>query len=381
MNPIRLAFLGGLEEAMPFVDAFDRLADEDLAEVVACAATDAKLPEALARRGPRVYADSQAMLAAETIDAALVAGSLPERYRLTRTLLEHGVHVITLPPVATVQEQRDLQGVQERSGVFCAVGWPSLALPATVLLKQRLCEGVLGPIRHVSGMSRTRIPAAPAGAWSGKLSVDGRYLLDGPFQGEGGEVLAVAAFLAGDDLHASACPDRVQAEVYALGAREAGDAACLRAEAHGVTLSVAATTLAACPAPPVWNVTGERGEAVLTGDGTLTILGETITPAQRDTGALVLLRRFVEVVLESDEPLLAPLGSLDAWARLMNGAYESSGAVHSLAGSRTLDDAVERAAMQGALFSESGVPGAVRTAPFALGAYAAFPSGTWPVRG
>jgi predicted dehydrogenase len=377
MNPIRLAFLGSLEQATAFAEASEHLVGEDLADVVACAgvAPGTALPPSLARQQPRTYADSGALLAAETLDAAVVAGFLPERYKLALTLMEQGIHVLTLPPVATIQEHQDLVTIQERAGVFCAVGFAPVALPAAVLLKQRLCEGVLGAVRHVGGMSCCRAPRLAGSAWSGKIEHGGRYLLDGPFQGEGGDALAVAAFLAGEDLHAFAAPSWVQAEVYSFGEREAGDAACLRAEAGGVTLTVAATTAATHPRPSSWKVTGERGDAVLTADGHLTILGEVITPAEHETGALVLLRRFLEVVLESDEPLLAPLGTFRSWVLLLNGAYESTGQVRLLESRDALDAVVERAAMEDALFSELGVPGAVGARRFALSGYDAFPAG------
>jgi hypothetical protein len=184
-------------------------------------------------------------------------------------------------------------------------------------------------------------------------------------------------------------PEWVQGELYRAAPIEGEDTDCLRARMDtGVDVCIHLTQAASASHKRAYRVIGEKGVCTFQDGSPIELFGETLTDAATEKPTTTLLRRLVEVVQESDEPLLMPLAEARGFVLLSNGAYESAGrvvpvppdAVDEVATPngkawvvRHLDDIMLEAATTGKLLSECDLPWARKTEPFSLDGYTEFP--------
>ncbi|MBN2309385.1 MAG: Gfo/Idh/MocA family oxidoreductase [Candidatus Hydrogenedentes bacterium] len=398
MNPLKLGLGGVGGFGRQHVAMAETLVAEGLVEIVAFA-EPSDAPEAVGRlgaAGARRYADFHDMLAGESdLDLVCIASPIPCHVPMARAAFERGVHVyLEKPPAVRIQDLRELVALQERAGVFCCVGFQDIARPMVAALKRALCGGEVGRIRSIRAEARSQRTAAyyARAPWAGRVRLGEDYVLDGPMNNACAHVLNLAAYLAAPDLHEFARPLWVQGEVYRAEAagKDAEDTNCLRgAMDSGVEVCVHLTQCASRHYPRSWTITGDGGTARLHDTDGVELPGRRIPPSQPETPETTLFRRLVEVILESDEPLLMPLAEAEGHLLLSNGAYESSGRIHTIPEAYTaqvdagggpavvvngLDEAMAECAAAGRLLSEAEVPWAVATEPFDLTAYEGFPA-------
>jgi predicted dehydrogenase len=259
---IALAGVGGYGSA--HVEAAQILAAEGLLEVQAFA-DPRRHVEAVAQleaAGARHYLDYNEMLELEEeLDAVCIATPIPCHVPMIAAAFDKGLHVFAeKPPAVCIQDLHMLVAKQQQSGCLCAVGYQDIARPAVLALKQRLCDGVLGPIRAIRAECRWQRPARyySRNDWAGKLERDGVWVLDGPLNNACSHVLNLAAFLAGPAPYEFARPLSVEAELYRANAIESEDTDCLRAKMDtGVELCVHLTQCAALSHPRSWTIIGD----------------------------------------------------------------------------------------------------------------------------
>ncbi|MCP4645764.1 MAG: Gfo/Idh/MocA family oxidoreductase [bacterium] len=396
MNRIRVALagVGGFGEV--HVAMTEALAAEGLIRVVAFA-EPSDAPPANAKfeaAGVPRYRDFNEMLASEPdLQLVCIASPIACHVPMARAALERGLHVyLEKPPAVRIQDLRELMAVQEKSGAYCAVGFQDVARPHVAALKRALCEGAVGTVRAIRAEARwqratTYYARAP---WAGKTQHDGAYVLDGPMNNSCAHVLNLCAYLAGDGLHEFARPLRVQGELYRAQPEIQGeDTNCLRAQMDsGVEVCIHLTQAASTHHPRSWRIIGDEGEAVLHEKDGVDLPGRHIDHAEPEQPNTTLLRRLVEVIQETDEPLLMPLAEAEGYLLLSNGAYESAGGIRPVpeefvsrkkldSGEAAvidgIDDLIVEAARDGRLLSECGLPWATPTEPFDLAGYGAFP--------
>jgi predicted dehydrogenase len=113
-------------------------------------------PEALARAnaayGPvKTYTDCQAMLAAETLDGAIVATNHNSHYTLAKQCLEAGLHVLVEKPmVLHAAEAYELTALARAKGRELIVGYPYHFTDNTRRARDVLAGGELGAIQFIS---------------------------------------------------------------------------------------------------------------------------------------------------------------------------------------------------------------------------------------
>jgi len=305
---------------------------------------------------------------------------------------DHGVHVsLEKPPAVRIQELREMVARQEANNVFCIVGYGDVARPAAVALKHRLCENAIGRIHAIYGENRWMRPHDyyARSDWAGKIRLGETFVLDGPMNNAASHVINLAAYLAGSEPHEFAMPVWVQGELYRANDIEAEDTNCLRAELDtGAVVCCHSTLCASMTHPRSWTVLGEKGTATLHDVEGAEINGERLPTVEREQPTTTLLRRLVEVIQGSDEPLFMPLADAESHLLMSNGAYESSGAIYPVPREylreqvhdqrkstviEGIDEVMLEAARAGKLLSEWGVPWAVPSERYNLAGYAEFP--------
>lgn len=385
--------VGGFGEK--HVAAAEALAEEGLVELVAFAEPNETLPlvEKLRAQGLRHYRDYYEMISAESeLDLVCLATPIPHHYLMTMAAFEQGLHVfLEKPPAVLIQDLINMIALQEEQDCYCVVDFEDVARSLVVTLKNRMCEGALGKVLAIHAEARWTRPDTyySRNNWAGKCRLEGDFVLDGPMNNACAHVLNMAAYLAGSQPHEFAKPVHVQGELYRANDIEGEDTNCLRAVMDtDVEVCIHLTQCAATRHARSYCVIGEDGAALCHDQHGLIFPDENIEEPAGENPKAVLLRRLVEVINGSDEPLLMPLAESEGFLLLSNGAYESSRRIHPIPSEYTLrvprdgtmamviqdiDMVMLEAAAEGKLLSEFQVPWAVITQPFDLTDYTAFP--------
>jgi predicted dehydrogenase len=396
MEAVRIGLTGVTGYGAVHVDAAAALAREGLVEVAAYADTNPTPPGAdvLQSLGARQYSNLESMLDSEPeLDLVCIATPIPFHFEMAQAVLSRGLHAfLEKPPVVRIQDLTRLIELEEAHGCFCAVGFNDMARPGIINLKHRLCEGALGRVRAIHAHSRWRRNAAYYGrsAWAGTATLNGAYVLDGPMNNSCAHALNTVAYLAGAEPYEFATPEWVQGELYRAAPIEGEDIDCLRARMDsGVDVCIHLTQAAAANHQRTYRVIGEKGVVEFQDRGPIDLAGEHIAHAEDEPPTTTLLRRLVDVVRGSDEPLLMPLAETRGFVLLSNGAYESAGTIAPVPPEfveetdgpdgkawhvRHLDDVMLEAATTGRLLSECDLPWARKTEPFRLTGYHRFPN-------
>jgi predicted dehydrogenase len=130
-----------------------RVFDDEADLVWLCDANEA-LREEFARRYPnaRVTDDFAEMIAADDLDAVVIATPVPSHYPLAKAALEAGKHVfVEKPPAMHAAEMEDLIGVAEARGLVLMPGHLLLYHPGVQKLKELVDTGELGEVLVVYG--------------------------------------------------------------------------------------------------------------------------------------------------------------------------------------------------------------------------------------
>jgi len=127
---------------------------DDLADLRwLCDANEERRAE-FAERYPdaRVTGDFEELLAADEVDAVVIATPVPTHYPLARAALEAGKHVfVEKPPAMRAVEMEELIGLAEARGLVLMPGHLLLYHPAVQKLKELIDDGELGEVLVVYG--------------------------------------------------------------------------------------------------------------------------------------------------------------------------------------------------------------------------------------
>jgi predicted dehydrogenase len=127
---------------------------DDVANVTSLCDASEALREEFARRYPnvRVTGDYEELLAADDVDAVVIATPVPTHYPLARAALEAGKHVfVEKPPAMRVAEMEELIGLAEARGLVLMPGHLLLYHPGVQKLKELVDTGELGEVLVVYG--------------------------------------------------------------------------------------------------------------------------------------------------------------------------------------------------------------------------------------
>jgi predicted dehydrogenase len=127
---------------------------DDVADLTWLSDASEALQEEFARRYPsaRITGDFDELLAADDVDAVVIATPVPTHFPLARAALEAGKHVfVEKPPAMRVAEMEELIGLAEAQGLVLMPGHLLLYHPAVQKLKEIVDDGELGEVLVVYG--------------------------------------------------------------------------------------------------------------------------------------------------------------------------------------------------------------------------------------
>ena len=312
--------------------------------------------------------------------------------------LDAGFHVLVeKPPAATIQDVDRMIAARDRSGRLCAVGFQLITDAGIQKIKDMVCKGQLGEIKHVSATGKwKRLNSYYARcAWAGKYMLGHEYVLDGPLNNPLAHILNNELYVASAEPGALATPVRVQAELYkGHDFIESENTSCLRAELdNGVDLTFAVTLCASRNYMQQMEVVGTRGSVFWEFSQRLIfkdVNGVEIPLAysKDSVGRTVnCFRNIARAVRQPDARLFTPIEATRNFTLTLNAAFESGRAARQIPPDfiirepegdseavyvRDIDEIVDRAFRERKLFSELNVPWASRTEPFDTAGYSEF---------
>lgn len=151
--PLRVAVLGVGVMGRHHANVLRTIPDAELVAVVD--PDEERLRSAEAQFSARGYPNLEALLAAEALDAVSVAAPTHTHYRLTRQLLEAGVHVLVEKPVATeVHEAEALAQLSLEQGLVLQVGHITRFFRAVERLQNEVRDPYLIEARRLTANGR-----------------------------------------------------------------------------------------------------------------------------------------------------------------------------------------------------------------------------------
>ncbi len=350
-------------------------------------APDAPLPP-----GALLFTDHRAMLAAVRPDVVIICTPPHTHLPIALDALRSGADLLLeKPPVLSLAEHQRLTEAVTASGRACQVGFQALASAALTELTAALADGCLGAVTGISTVASwqrtdgyyTRAP------WAGRRTLNGHPVLDGalvnPLAHAVMQALAVAeaavdagrlvgpAVTAGR-LVGPARPVLVELERYRTRPIEVDDTASLRVTLAAGLPVVAAVTLAGEEFIP--------GEVIVHGTAGRAVLeyptDRLSLPADPEPRVVPDRVSLLENLLDhrrdpANVPLIVPLSRTAGFTSVLEAVHTGAQPVlisgdrvvaSGLAAERVLtirgvNAVLRRAAEQGALLSELGVPWAV----------------------
>ncbi|MBZ5496377.1 MAG: Gfo/Idh/MocA family oxidoreductase [Acidobacteriia bacterium] len=167
--------------------------------------------------------------------ADLAVISSPIHWHVPQSLvaLSRGSSVLCDKPLgATIQEARELVEGRDHSGRWVMIGYQWSYSRAILALKRDILAGLFGCPRRLSTLCCWPRDSGYYGRndWAGRLldQPTGRWVLDSPANNAMAHFLHNLLFVLGSEMHLSAQPRSVQAEMYRANSIESADTAACR---------------------------------------------------------------------------------------------------------------------------------------------------------
>jgi predicted dehydrogenase len=292
--------------------------------------------------------------------------------------MRSGLHVYCEKPAAgSYQEALRMLGASVQYQRRLAIGFQNVATASIQRIKELRIAGRLGALRS----ARTRVlwPRSAEyyarNAWAGKLMVDGKSIYDSPMQNATSHFLQNMLYVAGASPNETASPVRIYAENYRAHQIQSADTQFLRLHtAEGVEIVFATTHACSSQKHPVTEYRFEGGRIEWDMEGTTRLYEDgAAEPSESwdNNGVEVHYASFLDFFasLTEDREPVASIGNSLAQVFVVENAFASSGRVvpvgpdhRSIDSNRGLvsidgiEDAVERAYVEGESFFEQGLP-------------------------
>lgn len=280
--------------------------------------------------GCNIYCDYKEMLAAEDLDLCFIPTGIHLHKQMTTDVLDAGVNVaVEKPAAATVQDVIVMKEAAERTGNFVSVGYQTMYTPEARAMKQAVLDGRLGKIKTIK--SFTTSPRSKAyftrNNWAGKLAVNGKWVLDSPFNNAFAHRLNMICFLGGRSFGESAKITSLQAELYRANDIESADTASIRFYSDtGIKFIFTCTHACSESLGPAISIIGEKGRIDWDGNATVITTGEGVERIRNS--ASDDLRKFImsalaKRIVDPDQFICTPDIAM-AQTLCVNGVHESS---------------------------------------------------------
>jgi len=254
--------------------------------------------------------DSFDALLAEPVEAVYLPLPIHLHRPFAERALAAGKAVVCEKPAAGCIDDVDAMiAARDRAGLPLLIGFQDLYDTATLAIKRRLVDGVIGPLRRaaVTGCWPRPDSYYQRNDWAGALQRHGTWVLDSPANNALAHYVNLALFLLGPEPLAIAEPTRVEAELYRARRIENYDTCAIRATTGSDTSLLALLTHACARQIDARIVVdGENGRMVWTmhdGAAFESAAGQTIESIPPDaTKRVNIVRKLASIVRGYDEP-------------------------------------------------------------------------------
>ncbi|MER7335845.1 MULTISPECIES: Gfo/Idh/MocA family oxidoreductase [unclassified Micromonospora] len=334
-------------------------------------------PAAPVPDGTVVHTDHREMLRTTRPDVVVVCTPPHTHLPIALDCLAAGADLLLeKPPVLSAAEHRELSAVLTATGRVCQVGFQALGSAALAELTDAVRAGRLGTVTGIATVAAWQRPDAyyARAPWAGRRTLHGRPVLDGalanPLAHAVMQCLAVAEAAGGAPVE----PVRIEVERYRVRPIEVDDTATLRVRSRSGPPIVAAVTLAGedLVAGEVI-VTGTAGRAVLEYPTDRLLLPGDASPREVPGRRGLLANLLDHRADPTGVPLIAPLAGTAPFTTVLEAVTAApeptllDGDLVTATGAgpdrvltiRGIGRLLRRAADEGALLSELGVPWAV----------------------
>ena len=419
-RPVRGCLVGIGGYGRTHLRAFADLEEEGLAKLTAVVVRNpakyAKQVAELEGNGVKCFTKYEDAIGERNFDFLSLCTPLQLHRPQVIAALEAGIPVICEKSAApTVQDVQAMADAQARTGVPLDIAYPRQSSDAVRALQQALIEGGIGKIERVvvrAGWLREE-RYYQRSAWAGRVKMDGLWTLDGPVNNPQAHYLYNGMYFASSEAGRIANPVRVRGELYrARPTIEGEDTACIEAEFdNGVTEYFFGTLVTSDKtyADPRIDILGDLGSFTWTRETHESPIRITRHDGRsvefEHEGARGSTKRCIEnfalLLLGESDTLYSPITESLKFARVSNAAFDSSGMVHQVPeehvdkrespvdeykyvkkhnGEKTLVyelkgiiEAMTEAGDKPGLYSDIGVPWAVKTVPLDVTGYSYFP--------
>ncbi|MCK5675745.1 MAG: hypothetical protein KAH99_01870, partial [Verrucomicrobia bacterium] len=268
---------------------------------------------------------------------------------------------------------------------------------ATQQLKQRLGRGEFGAIRCVRAHALWQRAESyfSRSFWSGRLQIDGKWVLDGTIGNPLAHLMAEALYLASPET-GMANPVRVQAELYHVNDIESEDTSVVRLETEkGVPVFFCASLCGEKSMPILCEIETDQATISLYDyhhakvhyrDGREEVLGRL--GHSEATDRKLMIEAVAHKLLRNERPMIT-VEECRPYMLAWNGAFESAGRptaikMESFDRKETehgtvrhiprIEELIRKAIREQRMFSELGLDWAMPGAPVDLSGYGHFPS-------
>jgi len=334
----------------------------------------------------------------QTCSAIVIPTGIDSHFEYTKRAVENGFHVmLEKPPVATVQELDKLIELQRHTGKWIFVNFQHLFTSSTAEIKNRVMSGEFGPVKSVHAHALWRRPEEyfRRNVWSGRLRINGGWVLDGTVGNPLAHLMAEAQYL-GNSGAGMLVPARIQAELYHANTIESEDTSAVRIQAdNGVKLFFSASLATGEFGTTVCEIYTENAKITLTEYRLVDIefndgRKEYHDFTEKDDGVFsrtAMLSSMIRSI--NGEPPLITVEECRPFMLAWNGAFESAGIPSAIGAEfmtieqrgqstfRCIKDIaghVRKMAGEGLMFSEAGIPWASPGQLVDMRNYTHFPS-------
>jgi predicted dehydrogenase len=365
MTGPRVAVAGVHGHGASHVRNVARLAAAGRAELVGVAD-----PRPAADLADRAFGSLDELLAATEVDVVIISTPIQTHVPLAELAMRAGADVLLeKPPTASLAEFEQLSTIVAETGRACQVGFQAQASQATLQLAAMVAGGRFGEIRGISATGKWLRKAQyfQRARWAGRRTLDGVEVVDGAVTNPLAHATAAALLLDGsigvDDVRS------VETELYRANAIESDDTSTVRiTTARGTTILIAVTLCASEQLEPSVIVHGSEGDAVLRYASDM--IGDT--KYQRAD----LLENLLAHRADPAVPLYCPLAATGGFTRVVEAVRTANDPAEIRAGLvrwegeglerhpvvLNVEQWIDRASDELALFSEIGAPWSIRQA-------------------
>lgn len=164
-----------------------------------------------------LYGGLEDFFRADSADLAVISSPIHLHVPMVLTCLDHSVHVLCEKPLClTVEETEMLSQAACKAGRFLAVGWQLNYDRAVLKLKRDILSGRFGAPKRFQCVHAMRRGEAyyARNNWAGKITVNGREVLDSPFMNACAHNFQLMTFLLGNKMEHALSVRTVEGELY-----------------------------------------------------------------------------------------------------------------------------------------------------------------------